>query len=102
MAVRKEFSSEFKAKVALAALKGDKTLSQISSAYSVHCTQVSAWRKVIQKRLAELFNDKSGQKNISNEKLIDELYQNIGRLKVENEWIKKNWIFDTTGTQKYA
>ena len=89
MAVRKEFSAEFKAKVALAALKGDKTLSQISSTYGVHYTQISAWKKIIQKRLPDLFNGKSGSKNNNNEKLVDELYQNIGRLKVENEWIKK-------------
>jgi hypothetical protein len=70
-------------------LKGNKTLSQISSEFGVHCTQVSAWKKVIQNCLPELFKGNNRQKESSNDKLADELYKNIGRLKVENEWLKK-------------
>ncbi len=86
--MRKSFSAEFMAKVALAALKEEKTIAELSSQYEVHRTQITNWRKRAQDGLLKGFqgNNKSCK---DNGKLIDELYRQIGQLRVENEWLKK-------------
>ena len=86
---RRVFGGAFRAKVALAAVKGDKTLSELASQFEVHSTQVSAWRKELIDRAGELFED--GRKRKQAEELVaaEELYAQIGRLKMEVEWLKK-------------
>jgi transposase-like protein len=85
---RRVFDKTFRAKVALAAVKGDKTLSQLASQFDVHANQVSAWRKELVERAAELFED--GRRRQAEEAFdADALYAQIGRLKVELEWLKK-------------
>jgi len=87
--MRKSFSPGFMAKVALAAMKGDMTAAELSSKYEVHRSQISNWRKRAMDGLVEIFKGKRDKSFKENEKLIDELYRQIGQLKVENDWLKK-------------
>lgn len=87
--MRKNFSPEFMAKVALAAIKEETTIAELSSKYEVHRTQIGIWRKRLLEGLVEIFKRKRDKTNKDNERLIEELYRQIGRLKVENEWLKK-------------
>lgn len=87
--MRKSFSPEFMAKVALAALKEETTIAELSSKYEVHRTQIGDWRKRALEGLVEIFRGKRDKSKKDNEKLIEELYRQIGQLKVENEWLKK-------------
>ena len=87
---RRVFGGEFRAKVALAAVKGDQTLSQLASHFKVHANQVSAWRKELLDRAAELFEDSRKRKAVAEEEeSVEELYAQIGRLKMQLEWLKK-------------
>ena len=87
--MRKSFSTDFMAKVAVAAMKGDVTAAELSSKYEVHRSQISNWRKCAMDGLVEIFRGKRDKSFKENEKLIDELYRQIGQLKVENDWLKK-------------
>ena len=87
--MRKNFSPEFMAKVALAAIKEETTIAELSSKYEVHRTRIGAWRKRGIEGLVEIFKGKRDKSNKDNEKFIEELYRQIGQLKVENEWLKK-------------
>jgi transposase len=87
--MRKSFSPEFMAKVALAAIKGDMTTAELSSKYEVHRSQINNWRKRALEELREVFRGKRDKSIKDNEKVIDELYRQIGQLKVENDWLKK-------------
>lgn len=86
---RRVFGGAFRAKVALAALKGDKTLAQLASQFDVHANQISAWRKELSDRAAELFEDRRSRKRDEDEATLEQLYEQIGRLKMEVEWLKK-------------
>lgn len=85
---KKRHTASFKSKVALEAIKGQKTLSEIASEYEVHPNQVSQWKRQLRDGLEDVFTDprRSGR---SEEKEKDRLYQEIGRLKVELDWLKK-------------
>lgn len=89
--MRKKFPDEFKAKVALAALRGDKTMAELAAEYEVHVSQVNMWKAVVKDRLAELFSSPSGgaEKMKDQKELIEDLYKNVGRMQVENDWLKK-------------
>jgi transposase-like protein len=87
--MRKRFSSEFKARVALEALKGEKTIAQLSSEYGVHPTQIGQWKELVQVGLPGIFGGKHLVERQEQEKQMAELYQVIGRLQVENDWLKK-------------
>ena len=91
--MKKQFSNEFKAKVALATLKGNNTMSQISSEYGVHPTQITNWKKIVQTGLPELFSGKKNTCTENQEKLVEELYKTIGQLKMETDWLKKKLNF---------
>jgi putative transposase len=86
---RKRYSAEFKARVALEVLKGQRTLNEIASDYGVHPTQLTAWKKQILEELPQIFSDKRVKANKEQEALQDRLYQQIGQLKVELDWLKK-------------
>ena len=87
--MRKSFSPGFMAKVALASIKDDMTTAELSSKYEVHGTQINNWRKRAMDGIVEVFRGKRGKSLKENEKLVDELYRQIGQLKVENDWLKK-------------
>lgn len=94
--LRRQFTSNFKAKVALEALKEQKTLSQIADQYELHLNQVSDWKKAIADRLPELFEREGSGKNNSVvseqpdvELITAPLYQQIGQQKVEIDFLKK-------------
>lgn len=90
--MRKRYSSSFKTKVAIEAIKCDKTIAEISSSFEIHRDQVQKWKKVVLSGIPGLFSDKQTVKEKRNsEKLIDELYRQIGQLKVENDWVKKKF-----------
>lgn len=80
---RKQYSKEFKAKVALEAIRGMKTANELASEYGVHPTQIAEWKKVVLERSPDLFASRGGETNKSEEALIATLYQQIGQLKVE-------------------
>ena len=84
-------SAAFKAKVALAAVKEVKTVSELSSQYGVHSTQIHHWKRQLLERAEELFERPGGESQTAQEKeaLIADLYEQIGRLKMELEWLKK-------------
>jgi putative transposase len=86
---RRVLGAALKAKVALAAVRGDKTTAQLASQFGVHTSQVTAWKKRLLEGVSELFAD--GRKNRKDEPSVDEqeLYEQIGRLKMEVEWLKK-------------
>jgi transposase len=87
--MRKSFSPDFMAKVALAAIKGDMTTAELSSRYEVHRSQINNWRNRALKELRKIFRGKRDKSLKDNEKLVNELYRQIGQLKVENDWLKK-------------
>jgi transposase-like protein len=87
-AKRKQHSKQFKFKVALAAAKEDKTVNQLASEHQLHPSQVSSWKKQLLAQGPELFGrPTNGQKAQASQE--GELYEQIGRLKMELEWLKK-------------
>ena len=87
--MRKQYSPQFKARVALEAIRGEKTLSQLGSQFKVHAMQIAKWRKAAIDQLPDLFVDGRSRKANGSETDSDALYQEIGRLKVELDWLKK-------------
>lgn len=87
--MRKRYDATFRAKVALEAVKGEKTLAELSSEFGVHANQISKWRRQLLELLPELFTDRRKKKDVDQEELISELYRQIGQLKVELDWLKK-------------
>ena len=87
--IRKNYTSEEKARIALEALKGSMTISQITGKYGVHASQISKWKKRLQSGLSDIFSERKKRKDEDQSDLINELYQTIGRQKIELEWLKK-------------
>ena len=87
--MRKNNDAAFKAKVALEALKGEKTMAQISSEYGVHVNQIRQWRQKLLEELPGLFSDRRQKRDKETEEMTAELYRQIGQLKVELDWLKK-------------
>jgi putative transposase len=98
---RRNHTAQFKAKVAFEAAKGDKTIAQLASEYEVHPTQIAQWRKQLQEMLPEIFSRRKDDDRQEQEKLTSELYQQIGQLKVELDWLKKNLVL-TLGQKRKA
>jgi len=86
---RKQHSAQFKARVAIEAIRGEKTLSQLGSQFKVHPMQIAKWRKAALEQLPELFVDGRTRKASGDKADNDGLYEEIGRLKVELDWLKK-------------
>ncbi|GAC1669947.1 MAG: hypothetical protein NVS9B9_28950 [Ktedonobacteraceae bacterium] len=87
--VRKQFSNDFKVRVALEAIKGQKTANEIASEYGVHPTQIAQWKKQALDELPNVFERPGSERVKSEEALIASLYQQIGQLKVEVDFLKK-------------
>ena len=82
-------SAGLKAKVALAAVRGDRTTSQLVSQFGVHSTQIGQWKRRLLDGAAELFSDERRREVQNQDALIAELYEQIGRLQMEAAWLKK-------------
>ena len=86
---RRQLGPEYKAKVALTAIKGEMTMSEISSKFEVHSTQINRWRKQVIEGVKEIFSQGRKTSERTDPELVEDLYKQIGKLKVENEWLKK-------------
>lgn len=89
MGVRRTYTGHFKGKVALEAVKAEQTLSELASQYEVHPNQIKQWKRRLVEQVGELFADKRRKHEKDQAELIDELYKQIGQLKVELDWVKK-------------
>jgi putative transposase len=88
---RKQYSAQFKARVALEALKEQSTLAELASRFEVHPTLIGQWKKQLREELPRIFADRRQQelRQRADEELQAQLYQQIGQLKVELDWLKK-------------
>jgi len=86
---RKSHTAAFKAQVALAAVKGDKTVSELASLHGVHPTMIHTWKKQLLSNAEELFHSGVKTSTAEHEVLQAQLYEQIGRLKTELDWLKK-------------
>lgn len=86
---RVRHSAEFKGKVALEALKGLKTVNELAGQYQIHPTQISQWKRQVQGHVNELFTKGSGKGQLETDVVQAKLYEEVGRLKMELDWIKK-------------
>jgi transposase-like protein len=86
---RRQYSADWKAKVALEAIKGQRTVQEIASHYEVHPTLVTHWKKQLLEGAAEIFSNGKRAAADAEEELKAELYQQIGKLQVEVDWLKK-------------
>ena len=114
MSKRRTHSPEFKARVAMEAISGRKTLQEIAADHSIHPIQVSQWKKQLLEGSSELFTrGKKTQSKEEGQAKEAELFQQIGKLQMELEWLKKisadltpmqeeNWSIQTTGSSRLA
>ena len=86
---RRQHTAEFKAKVALEAIKGTATSAELASRYEVHPVQIAKWKKHLLEALPEVFGQRREKKAQDDEALKAELYQQIGRLQMELAWLQK-------------
>ncbi len=89
MAQHRRHSAEFKAKVALESIKGPRTMNEIAGEYGVHPGQIAQWKRQVLEELPGLFSSKRSKDAKAEEELKASLYQQIGQLKVELDWLKK-------------
>lgn len=86
---KKQYTNQLKAKVVLEALKGDKTVAELASIYEVHPSQISKWKSHAERALPEVFSNNKEKDAKEVEQNQDQLYQQIGKQKVELDWLKK-------------
>ena len=86
---RNRYSKEFKAKVALEAIKGQKTASEMASEYGVHVSQITTWKKQLLEAAPEVFSRTRDREANNREAEQDQLYRQIGKLQVEVDWLRK-------------
>ena len=87
---KKTFTNAYKAKIALEAIKAEKTVAELSSEYGVHSTQINNWKKQLQEGMPSLFETGRERKDrAAQEAKQEQLYQQIGKLQVEVEWLRK-------------
>jgi transposase-like protein len=84
---RRTHTNEFKARVALEAVRGDKTINEIASDYKIHPNMIAKWKKQLIERIPDVFEHGIKEKPDDAEK--EELYKQIGKMKVELDWLKK-------------
>ena len=89
MATRRKFSAEFKARVALEALVGDKTLAELAAKHDVHPNMIAQWKRQAKESLPDLFSKKAKRSDAAREAEIKELHAKIGQLTVERDFLEK-------------
>jgi transposase len=87
--IRKVFSPAFKAKVALEAVKEIETTGQLASRFSVHPTQIGLWKNKLLRESEHIFSDHVKREKDKDKEFVDELYKQIGKQKIEIDWLKK-------------
>lgn len=87
--MKKSFSAQFKSKVALEAVKGNKTVNELASEFGVHPTQIKSWKEELQNGATDIFSNKRKKQAKEVEAERDRLYRQIGKLQVEVDWVKK-------------
>lgn len=92
--IRRVHSTAFKVAVALELIKGIDTVSQVCSKYKIHPTQANSWKKKALEALKGGFEEAKADRDKTNEELIEELYKQIGKLKVELDFLKKKTGFE--------
>ena len=92
---RRNHSAAFKAKVALDAAKEEKTIAELASLYEVHPSQITKWKKQLLETLPEIFSNRVQTEQKDQDELTSQLYQQIGQLKVELDWLKKKSGLDS-------
>jgi len=86
---RKVYGADFKAKVALEAVRESKTLNELGQEFGIHPVQIGQWKKELRQRASELFESKRGPQPVAEHRDPERLYGEIGRLKMELDWLKK-------------
>lgn len=90
---RRRHSSEFKAKVATEALKGQKTLNELAAEFGVHPVQIAQWKRQLAEGSVGIFESGHASRHERDqEQLVEQLYQQIGQLKVEVDWLRKKGV----------
>jgi transposase-like protein len=87
--IKKRFDADFKSRVALEAIRGDKTLAEISSQYNVHSTQIANWKRQALTGIKEFFSHGTKTHREETDRQATDLYTQIGKLQVENDFLKK-------------
>jgi transposase-like protein len=87
--MKKHYRSEFKRKVALEAIEGKASIGSLSGKYGVHPEVIEQWKQEAYKAMKEVFETKKTQETLRQEKLINQLYKEIGIMKMEKEFLKK-------------
>jgi len=86
---RKTYTGAYKAKIVVEAIKGQQTVNQLASKYGVHPNMITEWKKQALAGLPQVLSDRRGKDEKAEEELKAQLYQQIGQLKMELEWLKK-------------
>ena len=89
MKTRRRFSAEFKAKVALEAIRGERTVSELAAKHQLHPNQITQWKRQAIEKLAKVFDDKVGETQANRDAEVNKLHAKIGQLVVERDFLAK-------------